>query len=62
VNIISKSDYLKYLECPSFFGFWKNNKTVLAEEKEDTFAERLKSQGYDVELFARNFYPNALYL
>ncbi len=59
MEIISKSDYIKYLECPSFFWFWKNNKTVLAEEKEDAFADRLKSQGNDVEVFARNLYLNA---
>jgi len=59
MHIISKSDYLKYLECPSYFWFWKNNKPVLSIEKENPFADRLKSQGYEVELFARNLYPNA---
>jgi len=59
MHIISKSDYLKYLECPSYFWFWKNNKSVLSIEKEDPFADRLKSQGYEVELFARNLHPNA---
>ena len=59
MHIISKSDYLKYLDCPSYFWFWKNDKSILSKEKEDPFADRLKSQGYEVELFARNLYPNA---
>ena len=59
MHIISKSDYLKYLECPTYFWFWKNDKSKLSKEKEDPFADRLKSQGYEVELFARNLYPNA---
>lgn len=57
--MISKSDYLKYKECPSFFWFWKKDKSVLSQEKEDPFVERLKSQGYEVELFARQLYPQA---
>lgn len=59
MNIISKSDYLKFIQCSSFFWFWKNDQSILSEEKEDPFIERLKSQGYEVELFARKLYPNA---
>lgn len=58
--IITKSDYLKFKECSSFFWFWKNDPSVLSEEKEDPFADRLKAQGYEVELFARKLYPNAM--
>lgn len=58
--MITKSDYLKFKECSSYFWFWKNDPSVLSKEKEDPFIDRLKSQGYDVELFARNIYPNAV--
>lgn len=57
--MITKSDYLKYKECSSFFWFWKNDKSVLSKEKIDPFNERLQEQGYEVELFARNLYPKA---
>jgi len=57
---ITKSDYLKFKECSSFFWYWKNLKDVLSPEKEDPFIDRLKSQGYEVELFARQLYPNAV--
>jgi len=42
-----------------FLLVWKNDPTILSEEKEDSFVDRLKAQGYEVELFARNLYPNA---
>lgn len=60
ILMISKSDFLKYKECSSFFWFWKNDPSVLSKEKEDPFIDRLKSQGYEVELFARQLYPNAI--
>lgn len=56
--MLTKSDYIKYGECPSFLWFWKNKPEVLSEERLDPFTERLKEQGYDVELFARNLYPD----
>lgn len=59
MTTITKSDFLKFKECSSFFWFWKNNPDTLTEEKIDPFIERLKSQGYEVELFARNLYPKA---
>ena len=58
-KIITKSDFLKYKECASSFWFWKNNPSILSEEKLDPFVERLKLQGYEVELFARGLYPEA---
>ena len=57
--IITKSDFLKYKECSSFFSFWKNKPAILDDEKIDPFIERLKTQGYEVELFARGLYPEA---
>lgn len=57
--MITKSDYLKYKDCSSFFWFWKNDQTVLSKEKVDPFNERLRQQGYEVELYARKLYPEA---
>ena len=58
--MITKSDFLKYKECSSFFWFWKNKPDILSDEKLDSFIERLKLQGKEVELFARNLYPQAV--
>jgi len=59
-NILSKSDFIKFKECSTFFWFWKNDPTKLSTEKEDPFVDRLKAQGYEVELFSRNLYPQAV--
>lgn len=59
MTVISKSDYLKFIQCSSFYWYWKNDQSVLSKEKENPFNDRLKSQGYEVELFTRNLYPSA---
>jgi hypothetical protein len=59
MTVISKSDYLKFIQCSSFYWYWKNDQSVLSKELENPFNDRLKSQGYEVELFARNLYPSA---
>jgi len=58
--IITKSDFLKYKECSSYFWFTKLNPQVLSEEKLDPFIERLKLQGTEVELFARGLFPDGV--
>lgn len=56
---LTKSDYLQYRECPSSLWFYKNAPQLLEAEKKDPFIERLKGQGYKVELCARKLYPEA---
>jgi len=58
--MLTKSDYLKYLDCPSFLWFWKQKQDVLSPEKEDPYIERLKLQGYEVELVSRDLYPSGV--
>ena len=57
---LTKSDYLRYRDCPSSLWFHKNAPHLLAAEKEDPFVDRLKGQGYKVELCARQLYPQAI--
>ena len=56
---ISKSDYLKYRDCPSSFWFHIHAPHLLAPEKSDPYVDRLKSQGYLVERCARKLFPEA---
>ena len=58
-SLITKSDYLTYRNCPSSLWFHKNAPQLLAPEKSDAFIDRLKAQGYEVELCARQLYPEA---
>ncbi len=54
---ISKSDFLKFYECPSYFWFYKNRKSVLTKKQLDPFAERLIDQGQHVESKVRELFP-----
>lgn len=56
-HIISKSDFLKFHECKSYFWFHKNRREVLTEKERDPFAERLIEQGQKVESKARELFP-----
>ena len=58
-SLITKSDYLTYRDCPSSLWFHKNAPQLLAPQKVDPFIDRLKTQGYEVELCARQLYPKA---
>jgi hypothetical protein len=58
-TILTKSDYLRYRDCPSSLWFHKNAAHLLSPEKKDPFIDRLKDQGYQVELYARRRYPQA---
>lgn len=59
-NIISKSDFLKFYECASYFWFWKNRKEVLTERQLDPFAQRLSEQGQHVEVKVRELFPEGV--
>ena len=54
---ISKTDFLKFYECSSYFWFYKNRKEVLTEKQRDPFAERLIEQGQHVEVKVRELFP-----
>ena len=55
-HTISKSDFLKFYECSSYFWFYKNRKEVLSEKQVDPFAERLIEQGQQVEVKVRELF------
>ncbi|HQX44974.1 MAG TPA: DUF2779 domain-containing protein [Saprospiraceae bacterium] len=48
-NLISKSDFKKYLQCPEYFWFYKNRPAVLAEKQMSDFEKNLSEQGKLVE-------------
>ena len=58
--IITKSDFLNYLKCPSFFWFAKLHPERLSEDKTDPFVKQLIEQGNEVETCARELFPNGV--
>lgn len=59
-NIISKSDFLKFYQCSSYFWFWKNRKDVLTIKELDPFTQRLSEQGEHVESKVRELFPEGV--
>ncbi len=54
--MISKSDYLKYLVCPSYLWLWKNKPEVVPSDEDATIKQRLE-QGNEIERYARLLLP-----
>ena len=58
--ITSKSDFLSFNDCSSYFWFNKKKPDIVPNSKEDLFEERLKAQGQIVELVARGLFSEAI--
>lgn len=54
---LSKSDFLKYLTCPSYLWLWKHKREAVPEDAELTAQHRLE-QGNEVEAWARKLFPD----
>ncbi len=55
---ISKSSFLKYLQCPSYFWFANNRPDVLQEKELGDFEKALAEQGKKVEQEFYKLYPD----
>lgn len=53
---LSKSDYLKYLICPSYLWLWKNKPEVVPIDEDEAIRQRLE-QGNEIERYARQLFP-----
>lgn len=57
-NLISKSDFKKYLQCPEYFWFYKNRQDVLVEKQMSDFEKALSEQGKLVEIKFYEMFPD----
>ena len=55
---ISKSDFLKYHTCPSYFWLWKYARELVPEETNQEVLDQRLEQGNEVERYARLLFPN----
>lgn len=55
---VSKSDFLKYLCCPSYLWLWKHKRDVVPVDEEEAINQRLE-QGNEVERYARKLFAGA---
>ena len=49
IDLISKSDFKKFQQCPEYFWFYKNRPEVLQEKELSDFDKALSGQGKKVE-------------
>ncbi len=57
---LSKSDFLKYRVCPSYFWLWKNNPELVPDESTAEVRDNKFKQGNQVEAIARQIFPNGV--
>ncbi len=55
---LSKSDFLKYQTCPSYFWLWRHKRELVPAEDEEEVAKQRLEQGNEVERYARQLFPN----
>ncbi|MGB3945583.1 MAG: DUF2779 domain-containing protein [Candidatus Saccharimonadales bacterium] len=54
---LSKSDFLKYRACPSYFWLWKHNPAEVPDESSVEVRDNKFEQGNQVETIARQLFP-----
>lgn len=57
---LSKSDFLKYRICPSYFWLWKNKPKLVPEDSPAEVRENKFEQGNKIELVARQLFPDGI--
>jgi hypothetical protein len=58
--MITKSDYLKFLNCPDYFWFHKKKPEVLDVRELDDFGKELIKSGQEVEAWGRKIFPGGV--
>jgi hypothetical protein len=59
-NFITKSDFVRYLQCPAYFWFFKKKPEVVADRGLSDFDKELIKNGQEVELWARKLFPTGV--
>ena len=57
--MLTKSDYIKYLQCKKYLWLYKNRKELLPEDIDDNL-ERAFQSGYEIEATAYKLYPGGI--
>ena len=59
---LTKTDFKYYLDCPESIWLLKNKQQVYPKGEFSLFAEKLIKEGYEVETYAKQLFPNGLNL
>ena len=59
-TLLSKSDFLKYRACPSYFWLWKYKPELIPDESSEEVRDNKFEQGNQVEAIARKLFPSGV--
>jgi hypothetical protein len=59
--MLSKSQFRLGLSCPNKI-YFKNNKEYVNQSLDDPFLKALASGGFQIEAYARKYYPNGVFI
>lgn len=57
--MLTKSDFVKFIQCTKYLWLYKHRKDLLPEEV-DKNLQKIFDEGYEVEKLANNLFPNAV--
>ena len=57
--MLTKSDFVKFIQCPKFLWLYKHRKDLLPEEV-DKNLQRIFDEGYEVETYAYKLFPEGV--
>ncbi|WP_298265922.1 hypothetical protein [uncultured Lutibacter sp.] len=57
---LTKTDFKYYLDCPESIWLLKNKPQVYPKGEFSLFAEKLINEGYKVEAYAKQLFPNGV--
>src|SRR5690606_32962466 len=57
---LSKSDFLKYQICPSYFWLWKHKRELVPPDDQEEVAKQRLEQGNEIERYARTLFNDAV--
>jgi hypothetical protein len=57
MNYLSKSNFIKYHTCPSYFWLWMHKRDLIPEESSEEVIKNRLEQGNEVERYARQLFP-----
>ena len=57
--MLTKSDFLKYIQCPKYLWLQKHRKDLIPEEIDENL-QKLFDKGYEIETYAYKLFPDGV--
>ena len=57
--MLTKSDFIKFIQCPKYLWLYKHRKDLIPEEIDESL-QRIFDEGYHVESYAYKLFPGGV--